>query len=59
MNLQVTPAPVRKSVFVATSPEKAFAVFMDRMGSWWPKSHSVGSSPQKGVKVEPRAGGRW
>jgi uncharacterized protein YndB with AHSA1/START domain len=59
MNLRISPAPVRKSVLVKAPPAKAFEVFAARMGSWWPKSHSVGAAPQVDVVVEPRAGGRW
>jgi uncharacterized protein YndB with AHSA1/START domain len=32
---------------------------MAGMGRWWPKSHSLLSSPQREVVVEPRTGGRW
>jgi uncharacterized protein YndB with AHSA1/START domain len=59
MTARIAPAPVRKSVRVKASPTRAFEVFAARMGTWWPKSHSVGSSPQKEVIIEPRAGGRW
>jgi uncharacterized protein YndB with AHSA1/START domain len=58
-NMRIKPVPVRKQVFVAVEPERAFAVFTGHMGVWWPKGHSVGSSPQKDVVVEPRTGGRW
>jgi|SRR5579859_4179844 len=49
--------PVRKSVRVRTSPERAFRVFTSEMDSWWPKTHHIGSSPMKGIVVEPRQGG--
>jgi|SRR5215469_2605634 len=55
----IRPAPVRKSITVKADAAHAFEVFTARIGSWWPRSHSVGSSPQKNVVVEPRAGGRW
>jgi len=56
---QIRPAPVRRSVFVKASPEHAFKVFTAGFDRWWPKSHSVGSAPQKAALIEPRAGGRW
>jgi uncharacterized protein YndB with AHSA1/START domain len=56
---QIKPAPVRRSVFVKASPEHAFKVFTAGFDRWWPKSHSVGSAPQKAALIEPRAGGRW
>lgn len=62
MNLEsqrIAPAPIRKSLRVRASPEKAFDVFVGGMGSWWLKSHSLLQSPQTDVRVEPRTGGRW
>ena len=29
------------------------------MGSWWPRGHSLLTSPQADVIVEPSIGGRW
>jgi len=55
----ISPAPVRKSLVVKADLDRSFTVFTNRMGSWWPRSKSVGSSPQADVIVEPRAGGRW
>jgi hypothetical protein len=55
----IQPAPIRKSLVVKADVERAFSVFTSRMGSWWPRSHSTGKSPQVDVIVEPRAGGRW
>jgi uncharacterized protein YndB with AHSA1/START domain len=55
----ISPAPVRKSLVVNADVHRSFKVFTNCMGSWWPRSKSVGSSPQADVVVEPRAGGRW
>jgi uncharacterized protein YndB with AHSA1/START domain len=55
----ISPAPVRKSLVVKADVERSFKAFTHRMGSWWPKSKSVGSSPPVEVVVEPRVGGRW
>jgi len=51
-------APVRKSVTVNASVERAFRVFTDDFDSWWPRTHHIGKSPMKKVIVEGRAGGR-
>lgn len=59
MNVTIIPAPVRKSMAVKASPERAFEVFTNRMGRWWNKTHSINSSPQQDVILEPHAGGRW
>jgi uncharacterized protein YndB with AHSA1/START domain len=59
MTMHIRPAPVRKSITVKTDAGRAFDVFTSRIGSWWPHSHSIGSSPQKNIVLEPRTGGRW
>lgn len=58
-NATIRPAPIRKSLVVQTSIERAFEAFAARIGSWWPSFASIGSSPQADVIIEPRAGGRW
>jgi uncharacterized protein YndB with AHSA1/START domain len=55
----IRPAPVRKSITVKADAARAFEVFTGRIGSWWPRTHCIGSSPQKDVVLEPKAGGRW
>ena len=56
---QIKPAPVRRSVLVNCSLEHAFEVFTSGFDRWWPRSHSVGSAPQRAALIEPRVGGRW
>lgn len=51
-------APVRKSITVNATAERAFRVFTEGIDSWWPRSHHIGSSPMQQAIVEPRAGGR-
>ena len=60
MNSQtIIPAPVRKSLVVKADVPRSFNAFTSRMGSWWPKSKTIGTSPPVEVVIEPRAGGRW
>ena len=59
MSAAIKPAPVRKSVQVAATPEHAFEVFTAGFDRWWPRSHSIGASPLKTAVIEPRQGGRW
>ncbi len=55
----ITIAPVRKSIRVKASQAHAFEVFTSGLGRWWPRTHSIGSSPVKTVVMETRLGGRW
>ncbi len=56
---RIAPAPIRHTLRVKASQEKAFDTFVAGMGGWWIKAHSLLKSPQKDVVIEPRAGGRW
>lgn len=55
----ITPAPIRRTLTVRATPEKAFQVFTEGFDRWWPRSHTIGKAPLKEAVLEPRAGGRW
>ena len=59
MNPEISIAPVRKSIVVAASAQRAFEVFTSGIDRWWPKSHGIGASPVRESVIEPFAGGRW
>lgn len=59
MSTTINPAPVRRSVTVKASQARAFKVFTEEFGRWWPRSHHIGASPMTSGMIEPRAGGRW
>jgi uncharacterized protein YndB with AHSA1/START domain len=59
MNRTMQIAPVRKTVTVEASPERAFAVFTAGIDRWWPKSHGIGATPVRESIIEPFVGGRW
>lgn len=57
---RIAPAAIRKTVEVNAPIERAFDVFVSRMGDWWHKEHSIAKgTTQVDVVIEPRAGGRW
>ena len=56
---KIKPAPVRRSVTVKAAQARAFQVFTDGFGRWWPASHHIGKVEMKSAVIEPRAGGRW
>jgi uncharacterized protein YndB with AHSA1/START domain len=47
---------VRREVAVDAPPERAFAVFTDGIGQWWPRDYSIGAEELDRVVVEPT---RW
>lgn len=55
----MTIVPVRREIVVAASQERAFDVFVHKMGSWWNPAHHIGTEDLADVVVEPREGGRW
>ena len=51
---------VKKTLTVHTSQTRAFEVFTEHFGSWWPlETHHIGAQPAQTAVIEPRAGGRW
>ena len=51
---------VRQTIVVDAPPPRAFAVFTDGIGAWWPlASYSIGAAPAATAVIEPRVGGRW
>jgi uncharacterized protein YndB with AHSA1/START domain len=59
VNIQISPAPVKKRVTVKAPPKKAFEVFTAGFSSWWPSGHKIGAAPWKETRIEPHVGGRW
>src|SRR5258705_5358505 len=59
MNAEQTLAAVHRSVTVQAPIEKAFAVFTESFGSWWPTSHHVNPNGYETSYIEPAVGGRW
>lgn len=51
-------APVRKSVTVRASVERAFQAFTEEFDTWWPRTHHIGKAPLRKAVVEGHAGGR-
>ena len=59
MSRTISAAPIRKTLVVAATPEKAFEVFTARFDRWWPRTHYIGTSPLVRATIEPGIGGRW
>jgi len=52
-------APVRRTIRVRATPERAFRFFTGEMSRWWPTNFSIGTAPMQSAHIEPRVGGRW
>jgi len=51
---------VQKTVTVNTSAQKAFNIFTEQIGRWWPLEMAhIGEQPAQTAILEPRVGGRW
>jgi uncharacterized protein YndB with AHSA1/START domain len=52
-------APVKCSVDVKASSARAFELFAQNMGAWWPHGKTPAGSPHAALIIEPRKDGRW
>jgi uncharacterized protein YndB with AHSA1/START domain len=53
-------ASVRKQIEVDASQARAFRVFTEEHGAWWPlASHHIGTAAAETAIIEPKNGGRW
>ncbi len=57
MTTQATDTSVRTSIIVDAPIERAFAVFTDDIGSWWPPTHHILQGELAEMVFEPRQGG--
>jgi uncharacterized protein YndB with AHSA1/START domain len=55
---QATIAPVRYTVTVPISPERAFTLFTQGFNTWW-IGHHIGQADLAEAVIEPRVDGRW
>lgn len=52
--------PVRRVVQVSAAVERAFAVFTEELGNWWPPLYTfAGEEGWDTAVIEPETGGRW
>jgi len=55
----VQNATVNRTLHLEVPIEKAFQVFTERMGQWWPASHHIGGTPFQDILIDKKKGGRW
>jgi uncharacterized protein YndB with AHSA1/START domain len=59
MTTRATIPPLTATVTVAAPVERAFRVFTDSFGRWWPAEYHLGQAEMATAVLEPRVGGRW
>ncbi len=59
MKHDTTDTGVAVTVHVNASQQRAFDVFTNGFGTWWPMEHHIGAQDMVDAIIEPRAGGRW
>jgi uncharacterized protein YndB with AHSA1/START domain len=52
-------APVKCAVEVKSSLPRAFELFAQNMGAWWPRGQTPAGKPHADLIIEPRKDGRW
>ena len=58
MNNLTIPS-IKKEFVVETPQDKAFKVFTENMGNWWPRTHHIGAAPMTDMVLEAGVNGRW
>jgi len=56
--IDATDVPVRKTITVKASADRAFKVFTEGFDTWWPRSHHIGKGVLEKAVIETRLGGR-
>ncbi len=59
MSSAPTIPAIRGTVTVGVPVERAFRVFTDSFGTWWPAEYHIGQTDMAEAILEPREGGRW
>jgi uncharacterized protein YndB with AHSA1/START domain len=61
MSQQTSETVVRKSVTVNCPIDRAFRVYTEQVGNWWPfeRTHSIAKGDVEAVVLERRKGGRF
>lgn len=49
--------PVQHELRVESGPEEAFAVFVERLGEWWPAEYTWSGGKLEQIGIEARVGG--
>jgi uncharacterized protein YndB with AHSA1/START domain len=59
MTTEATTLGLSGAITVGVPIERAFSVFTDSFGIWWPPQFHIGRTDMADAVLEPRVGGRW
>jgi uncharacterized protein YndB with AHSA1/START domain len=51
--------PLKHDLIVEVPVERAFELFVERLGDWWPIAYTFSGADFETAQIDPRAGGRW
>jgi len=51
--------PIHCSIGVGVAPERAFEIFVQDFGRWWPIAYTYSEDQFETAAIEERVGGRW
>ena len=53
------PEPITREIVVDAPIERAFVVFTERLGAWWPAAFTFSGDGYDTALMDPHEGGRW
>ena len=59
MTTAATIPALHGMVTVGVPVDRAFRIFTDSFGTWWPAEYHIGQADLAAAILEPRVGGRW
>src|SRR5215469_4219667 len=59
MSSAATVPAIQGTVSLDVPVERAFSVFTDSIGTWWPRDYHIGQADMADAIMEPHEGGRW
>jgi uncharacterized protein YndB with AHSA1/START domain len=51
--------PIRTSIVVDAPVDRAFDIFAEELGRWWPPAYTYAQGQFATARIEPHPGGRW
>ena len=56
--MPITDQAIRRTLTVPAPPDRAFALFTERLATWWPRRYTWAQEALGAISIEPWQGGR-